>query len=129
MGKSFNNDIKISDSEDVTEKKIKTGVTDRTRLRKDDKGHPDLCEVIYPYCKLFGLDVKEQCENGILSCSECKSNLATKINYEFDVIRDKRDCINRDEVFSIIEDGIYRARQKAQKTIKDVKDLIYDNSN
>ena len=129
MGKSFNNDIKISDSKDVTEKKIKTGVTDKTRLRKDDKGHPDLCEVIYPYCKLFGLDVKEQCENGILSCSECKSNLATKINYEFDVIRDKRDCINRDEVFSIIEDGIYRARQKAQKTIKDVKDLIYDNSN
>ena len=110
MGKSFNNDIKISDSEDVTEKKIKTGITDRTRLRKDDKGHPDLCEVIYPYC-------------------ECKSNLATKINYEFDVIRDKRDFINRDEVFSTIEDGIYRARQKAQKTIKDVKDLIYDNSN
>ena len=53
MGKSFHNDIKISDDEETTTKKIMSGITDRSRLRKDDPGHPDECEVIYDYWKIF----------------------------------------------------------------------------
>lgn len=125
MGKSFNNDIKISDDELTTEKKIKTGITDRTRLRKDDVGHPELCEVIYPYCKLFNLKVEEQCQSGTLSCSQCKEELATKLNYEFAQIRDRIDCMSDEEVLDAIENGNYRARQQAQKTIKEVKKLVF----
>ena len=36
MGKSFNNDIKISDDETTTAKKLMQCVTDRSRARKDD---------------------------------------------------------------------------------------------
>ena len=52
MGKSFHNDIKISDTDEITTKKIKTGITDRNRIRKDDKGNPDNCEVIFDYWNL-----------------------------------------------------------------------------
>ena len=36
MGKSFNNDIKISDDEETTTKRIMQCITDRTRVRKDN---------------------------------------------------------------------------------------------
>ena len=127
MGKSFNNDIKISDTEEETIKKIKIGITDRTRLRKNDEGHPDLCEVIYPYCKLFGLSVEENCKKGLLSCSECKSELATKINYSFGEIRDRLDCMDENYVQDVIADGSHRAKQEAQKTIEIVKQKVFGN--
>ena len=54
MGKSFHNDIKISDTEEITTKKIMTAITDRSRMRKDDPGHPDDCEVAFKYWQIFG---------------------------------------------------------------------------
>ena len=53
MGKSFNNDIKISDDEETTAKKVMTAITDRSRARKDDPGHPDKCEVAFTYWQAF----------------------------------------------------------------------------
>ena len=47
MGKSFHNDIKISDTAEVTAKKVMTAITDRSRMRKTDLGHPDECEVAF----------------------------------------------------------------------------------
>ena len=56
MGKSFNNDIKISDTAEVTAKKVMSAITDRSRLRKDDLGHPDDCEVAFKYWNIFGTE-------------------------------------------------------------------------
>ena len=83
MGKSCNNDIKISDTEEVTTKKIMTAITDRSRLRKTDLGHPDECEVVYPYWKIFGTEdeiseIKSNCEKGLIGCADCKRRLACK---------------------------------------------------
>ena len=61
MGKSFNNDIKISDTEEVTAKKVMSAITDRSRMRKDDPGHPDECEVAFKYWKIFGVGVSQRC--------------------------------------------------------------------
>ena len=71
MGKSYNNDIKISDTDEVTAKKIMTAITDRSRLRKDDLGHPDECEVAFKYWKIFGSEeelsvIKSECEQGFI---------------------------------------------------------------
>ena len=54
MGKSFNNDIKISDTAEVTAKKVMSAITDRSRMRKDDPGHPNECEVAFKYWNIFG---------------------------------------------------------------------------
>lgn len=53
MGKSFNNDIKISDTEEVTTKKIMTAITDTNRVRKDDLGNPENCLVAFKYLSLI----------------------------------------------------------------------------
>ncbi|MCQ2754358.1 MAG: tryptophan--tRNA ligase [bacterium] len=87
MGKSFNNDIKISDTEEVTAKKIMTAITDRSRIRKDDLGHPDECEVAFKYWNIFGTEeeistVRSECEQGLRGCAACKRQLGEKVLLE-----------------------------------------------
>ena len=87
MGKSFHNDIKISDTEEETSKKIMRAITDRSRIRKDDPGHPDECEVIFDYYKIFAPekldDVRCECENAKRGCADCKRELCRCVNDYF----------------------------------------------
>ena len=131
MGKSFGNDIKISDTDEVTTKKIMTAITDRSRLRKTDLGHPDECEVAFKYWKIFGppeqIDtVKCECEQGVRGCADCKRQLAAVINEKFAPIREKRRYYEEhpEEVTKIIADGSARARVEAQKVLKEVRKII-----
>lgn len=131
MGKSFNNDIKISDSEEVTESKIKTGITDRNRLRKTDKGNPDNCEVIYDYWKIFGSEAEVNeicscCKNGSIGCMDCKKRLAQKVNSTLAPLREKRKKLESSEktVNEIILDGSNRARIVAKENTDKVRSLV-----
>lgn len=131
MGKSFNNDIKISDSPEDTEKKIKTGITDRNRIRKDDKGNPDNCEVIYDYWKIFASNEEVQeichaCKNAQIGCFECKKRLADKVNASMASIREKRKEYEQDNklVREILESGSKNARTKAKIVLDGAVDVI-----
>ena len=131
MGKSFNNDIKISDDEETTLKKIRTGITDRNRIRKDDKGNPENCEVIYDYWKIFGTneeveEICEGCKNATIGCMECKKRLAQKVNDYFKPIREKRKELENNDALikEILYDGSKKARIKAQETIKGVEEAV-----
>lgn len=131
MGKSFNNDIKISDSEEVVTKKIMTAITDRSRLRKDDLGHPDECEVAFKYWKVFGTEeqiqtVRCECEKGLRGCAQCKRQLAGVINEKFEPIREKRKYYEEhiDEVEEIIRKGTENARARAKEVLKKVRSLV-----
>ena len=131
MGKSFNNDIKISDTDEVTAKKVMTAITDRSRLRKDDLGHPDECEVAFKYWKIFGDEAEVQqirceCEKGARGCADCKRQLGAKINAKLKDIRERRAYYeaNPNEVEKIIKEGSEKARVEAQKILKEVRKLV-----
>ena len=131
MGKSFNNDIKISDSAEVTAKKVMSAITDRSRLRKDDPGHPDECEVAFKYWTIFGEEeeiqtVKCECEKGLRGCAQCKRQLGEKINARLSEIRERRRYYeqNPQEVERIIEEGSAKAGAKAQEILKEVRRLV-----
>lgn len=131
MGKSFNNDIKISDSAEVTAKKVMSAITDRSRLRKDDPGHPDDCEVAFKYWTIFGEEdevqtVRCECEKGLRGCAQCKRQLGEKINARLEEIREKRRYYEEhpQEVERIIEEGSAKARAKAQEILKEVRRLV-----
>lgn len=131
MGKSFNNDIKISDTPEDTAKKVMTAITDRSRLRKYDLGHPDECEVAFKYWKIFGDDeevqnVRCECEKGLRGCAQCKRQLGEKINSKLAQIREKRKYYetNPQEVEKIIQEGSAKTRIKAQKILAQVRKLV-----
>lgn len=131
MGKSYHNDIKISDSAEETSKKIMTAITDRSRLRKDDLGHPVECEVAFKYWKIFGSEeeietVRSECEQGLRGCAQCKRQLGDKINEILAPIRERRKYYEEhlDEVDDIIRAGSAKAQQKASQILDGVKDLV-----
>ena len=131
MGKSFNNDIKISDTEEITAKKIMSAITDRSRMRKDDPGHPEECEVAFKYWKIFGEEaevetVKCECEKGLRGCADCKRQLGAKVNARLAEIRKRRKYYEEhpEEVKQIIEEGSARARVEAQKVLAEVRKLV-----
>ena len=131
MGKSFNNDIKISDDEETTQKKIIRAITDRNRMRRDDKGNPENCEVAYQYWKIFGNDeelrqIETDCKSAKLGCADCKKCLASKINEYLRPIREKRAELakNPETVKEILIEGSKRARVEAKKVLDGAKEAI-----
>ena len=131
MGKSFNNDIKISDTAEVTAKKVMTAITDRSRMRKDDLGHPDECEVAFKYWKIFGdvneiETVAEECRCAKRGCADCKRQLGAKINERMSELREKRVYYEQhpEIVKEIIKSGSEKAQIEAQKTLKEVRKLV-----
>ena len=131
MSKSYDNDIKISDSEEITAKRIMSAITDRSRLRRDDLGHPDQCEVAFKYWEIFGdkkqiETVKCECEKGLRGCADCKRQLGAIVNERFKEIRERRRYYEAhvDEVHEIIRKGSEKTRQEAQKVLKEVRNII-----
>jgi len=131
MGKSFNNDIKISDSEEITTKKIMQAITDRTRIKKTDPGHPELCEVVCPYYEIFADEEtvtkqKFNCENAIWGCADCKRELAAIINEKFRHVREKRlelEC-KPEFIKEIIHTGSTRAKRESGEFLRQIKDKM-----
>lgn len=131
MGKSFNNDIKISDDETTTSKKIMQCITDRSRARKDDPGHPDKCEVAFKYYQAFApseivAQVECECKAGQRGCADCKRQLGAIINEKFAPIRAKRQELanDTDKVYDIINDGNKKAAIEAEKVMTKVRDAV-----
>lgn len=131
MGKSFQNDIKISDTEEATAKKIMQCITDRSRARKDDPGHPDKCEVTFKYYRAFSdeettKEVECECIAGKRGCADCKRQLGRIINEKFAPIREKRKEYEKNikTVYDIIDDGNKKAAQEAEKVMKKVRDAV-----
>lgn len=131
MGKSFQNDIKISDDETTTSKKIMQCITDRSRARKDDLGHPDKCEVAFKYYQVFAdketiTQVETECRAGKRGCADCKRQLGCIVNEKFAPIRERRAELQKDtdKVMDIIKEGNKRAALEAEKTLKKVRDAV-----
>ncbi len=132
MGKSFHNDIKISDSSEITTKKIMQAVTDRSRIRKTDLGHPDECEVVFDYYKVFADEetvktVCDECQKGQRGCADCKKQLANIINEKFAPIREKR--IKYSENPQIIKEILAEGRKKARPVAKEILQKANDAIN
>ena len=131
MGKSFNNDIKISDTAEVTAKKIMSAVTDTNRIKKDDLGNPDNCLVAFKYWEIFGDEtqiatVKAECQQGLRGCADCKRQLGCAVNEKLSKIRERRKYYeeNPQLVEKIIKDGSKKARIEARKIINEIRAII-----
>lgn len=127
MGKSLGNAIYLSDTPEEITKKVMSAVTDPNRIRKDDKGNPDVCMVAY-YHDLFTnkedcKTVCEECKAGKRGCVACKKQLAQNIIDFLAPMREKRKYYKeRPEIVDkLLITGTEKARQTAKETMKKVK--------
>lgn len=97
MGKSLGNAIYLSDSEEEITRKVMGAVTDPARIKKDDKGNPDVCMVAY-YHNLFSSEdecktVCSECREGARGCVACKKQLAKNIIETLRPIQEKENIM------------------------------------
>lgn len=127
MGKSLGNAIYLSDTEEEIRKKVMGAVTDPKRIKKDDKGNPDICMVSY-YHQLFSTKeecktVCEECKAGTRGCVDCKKQLINNIVTYLKPIQERRKYYEQrpELVDKILIEGTKKAQSVAKQTMKKVK--------
>jgi tryptophanyl-tRNA synthetase len=129
MSKSYDNTIAVSDPPEVVAKKVSEAITDPARIKREDKGHPDVC-LIYAYHKLFNKDevnrIRVECSGAKIGCVECKKLVAKKLNEFLGPIYDKRKALEKrkDHVMEIFMEGNKKARQTAGETLSEAKQAM-----
>ena len=130
MSKSYHNAIYLSDPPEVIREKTAQMFTDKSRLRKTDPGHPDICNV-FSFHKLYTLpekanQIEEDCKKAIIGCVECKKLLAESLINGLAPLQEKRQYYQEHlgELKDIIDTGIKKARSVATTTLEEAKEAI-----
>jgi len=130
MSKSYHNAIYLSDPPKVIREKTLQMFTDKTRLRKTDPGHPDICNV-FSFHKLYTSpekvsQIEEDCKKARIGCVECKKLLAENLINGLAPIQEKRQYYQEhlEELKDIIDAGIKKARSVATTTLEEAKEAI-----
>jgi tryptophanyl-tRNA synthetase len=129
MSKSYGNCIYLSDSEKTVKEKAYAMVTDPARVKRSDKGHPEVCSV-FDYQKVFTPEriheIGEGCRDAALGCVDCKKILAASLNALLEPMRERRKELmaNPDHIQDVIMDGNKRAAAEAEKTMVEVRRIL-----
>ena len=130
MSKSYGNTINVSDSEPEVRQKLKTMVTDPARIRRTDKGNPDVCPV-YDFHKIFSSEhvrkqVDTDCRTAAIGCIDCKRQVADAMVKRLSPIWERRAALTAHpgQIKEIVESGRQRASTMASKTMAEVKDAM-----
>ncbi|MFH1710421.1 MAG: tryptophan--tRNA ligase [bacterium] len=126
MSKSYGNTIGISDSPEAVFEKISAATTDPARVKREDKGHPEVC-AIFAYHKIFNDtqagQISIDCSNAKIGCVECKKMIAKKLNEYLAPIYEKRKILEKrkDQVREMFIEGGRRAQITARQTLSEAK--------
>lgn len=130
MSKSAKNHISIVENEKTLWEKLSTAVTDPARIKKTDKGNPQICN-IYSLHKLFSTQqdlewVVAGCSNAKIGCIECKKKLFKNINELLKPIREKyvEWMKNPEKIKISLKNGAQKANKIAQQTLDEVYDIV-----
>ncbi len=132
MSKSLNNAIYLKDTPEEVQQKISLAITDPARIRANDAGHPDICN-IYKYQLAFNKqearDIKERCERGEIGCVACKKKAADIINAFLEPIREKRAYYESRPAMikDALQAGTKRACTESQATMELVRRAMHFN--
>ncbi len=127
MSKSVGNTVGILAEPDEVWARVRTAVTDPQRVRRNDPGRPEVCNV-YALHKFFGdqaivEDVATQCRAATRGCVDCKKILSESIATAFAPFRERAAHYRAHpgEVRRILDDGAEKARAIAADTMAEVR--------
>lgn len=130
MSKSYGNAIYLIDAPDVVREKTRMMITDRTRIRRSDPGHPESCDVCKMHRFFVSTDVADRfdddCRGARIGCVDRKQALADSILERFSAIaaRSRELREKPEKVIGVLNEGSRRARAEAQRTMEEVHRAI-----
>jgi tryptophanyl-tRNA synthetase len=130
MSKSYDNAIYLSDEPKTVEQKIRTMVTDPARVKKTDKGDPELSPV-YQLHKIFSSKEEQEevaggCRTAGIGCIDCKKILIKNVFKVMEPIWTKRNELqnNPDLLNDVAEKGTAKAKKIAEETMRFVREAM-----
>ncbi len=127
MSKTYDNCIFLSDSPKDVEQKIKTMPTDPQRIKRTDRGDPELSPV-YQLHKVFSSKeeqetVAEGCRTAGIGCIDCKKILIKNLFRVLEPIWEKRKTLmeDPDHLEDIVASGSRKAGKAAAETMARVR--------
>jgi len=130
MSKSYHNTINLSDTESEVRQKLKTMVTDPARVRRTDKGNPEICPV-YDLHKIFSGEsiikqIDTDCRTAAIGCIDCKRQVADAMVERFSPMWETRATFSTrpKHTQEVVEEGRKRAATVAGETMAEVKEAM-----
>lgn len=130
MSKSYDNAIYLSDEPKVVEQKLRTMMTDPARVKRTDKGNPELSPV-YQLHKVFSskeeqAEVAQGCVTAGIGCIDCKKILIRNVFKVMEPIWAKRtELINNPDLLDeIAAKGTEKAKKVAEETMRLVRETM-----
>ncbi len=129
MSKSYDNYISLSEGPESIKQKVKKMITDPDRVRKTDKGNPEVCTV-YSFHRLLQSEdagvVAEECRQAGRGCVQCKTSLAQGIINFLEPVYTRRQELEQKKgyVKEVLVYGAEKARKEASRTLEEVKETM-----
>lgn len=130
MSKSYGNTIGLREEPEEVTRKLKTMPTDPARVRRTDPGDPDKCPVwqfhgVYSTGEVKA-QVREGCTTAGIGCLECKQHVIDAVLKEQAPIRERalEFTGNRNLVRTLVAEGCDAARDVAQETLQEVREVM-----
>jgi len=130
MSKSYGNTIPFASSPDELRERVRMIITDPQRIKKTDKGNPDVC-IAFKFHKLFNkeevLEIDQSCRSASIGCVDCKKRLAEKMVDIMGAMHGRRQEYEGkpEKIREILEAGTERARKVAAATMEEVRDAMH----
>jgi tryptophanyl-tRNA synthetase len=130
MSKSLDNQIELASSPEETSKRVMTMVTDPQRVRREDPGNPDVCNVFSMHRIFTSAEevemVNNECRRAGIGCVDCKKLFAKNLNHHLEPFRERRRDLESkpDHVWDVLEDGAQRAKKIAAETMQEVREAV-----
>jgi len=127
MSKSYGNTIALGATDEDVITRLRTMPTDPARVRRTDRGNPEVCPV-WQFHEVYsnaGVKdwVQQGCRSAAIGCIECKQPVIDAVLAELKPMQERAAeyAGQPDVVRNIINEGCERAREVARETMDDVR--------
>jgi tryptophanyl-tRNA synthetase len=130
MSKSLNNHIELAATPEETQKRVMEMVTDPQRIRRNDPGRPEVCNVFSMHKVFSSADevamIDVECRRAGIGCVDCKKRFARNLNTHLEPFRLRRADLAKDPslVMDVLHDGARRAHLIAEQTMREVREAV-----
>jgi len=130
MSKSLGNTLAMLADADEIWDKLRPAVTDSRRVRRDDPGEPEDCNIFSIHKAFTDASKREElaegCRAATIGCFDCKKVLAANLDAHLAPVRERYLEMKEqpEKVLEILSAGAARCRTLAQEVLAEVRDAM-----
>jgi tryptophanyl-tRNA synthetase len=130
MSKSLGNHLGVLEPPDEVRRKLRPAYTDPQRLRRNDPGRPEICNIFTMHTGFSPPDIVQRvdrdCRTAAIGCSDCKMLLAEHIDRVLGPARERAAELQAhpERVWEALDAGAAHCRAIARETMREVRQAM-----